>query len=57
MTTRMLGIVIVVASTVIMSAVSMAIGILLGDAAPEPDSRSDADGKLSERPRYPRLNY
>ncbi len=53
MTTGMVVIVFVITSTVIMSAVSLAIGILRGRAPREPDLPLDAHGKPRERPRLP----
>jgi len=53
MTTRMLGIVLVIASALIMIVVSL---ILRWEDPLEPDP-PDADGKLSDRRRYSRLNY
>jgi hypothetical protein len=55
MTTQMVAIVFVVASIVIMSAVSLAIGIRRGEDPSGPDFPLDADGKLSDRRRAPRL--
>jgi hypothetical protein len=55
MTTRMVAIVLVVASTVLMSALSLAIGILRG-SRPR-DFPSDAGGNPSDRPRHSPLSY
>jgi len=57
MTTHMVAIVVVVASTVIMSAVSLAIGILRGEDPAERDAPLDAQGKRRDRPRSSHLNY
>jgi len=53
MTTRLLGIVIVIASALFMSVVSL---LLRWEDASEPES-PDTDGKLTDRRRYSRLNY
>jgi hypothetical protein len=55
MTTHMVAIVFVVASTVIMSAVSLAIGILRGEDPPDPDFLLDAQKKPGDHPPYSRL--
>jgi hypothetical protein len=55
MTPRMVAIVFVIASVVIMSAVSLAIGGLRGKDPPESNSPLDARGRPGERPRLPRL--
>src|ERR1700686_5025636 len=53
--TRSAATVVVVASTLIMSAVSLAIGILRGEDPPEPDFPLHAHGKPSDRPPRSRL--
>ena len=60
MTTRMLGLVLVVAGSVIMAAVSLAIGSLRGGDPPTPESPSAADGKRvkqTDRRRHSPLHY
>ncbi len=55
MTPHMVAIVLIVVSTVIMTAVSLAIGILRGEDAPQLDFPMDAHGKPCDRPRRSRL--
>jgi hypothetical protein len=57
MSVGLIAVVVVVASTVLMSAVTLAIGILRRDSPREPDVAADTDAKSRERRSRSHLHY
>lgn len=57
MTGHVVAIVVVVGGAVIMSALSLLVGMIRGENSPESDSYGDACGKPSDRPRHSPLSY